>query len=252
MTRLPFARSLLCLPRVVALGLGLAAALPHTIAAQIASPPDGPGDTSLFAPLALPPSTPYRLADGRPGPAYWQNRADYDIRATLDTTRKTMRGELTPRYTNHAPVALDHVWLQLEQNAFRATSLSAILVGPGARFGAAGFQGGIELDRVAQRLPGGLLHGGHRVPLTASGTGTMLRLALAKSLRPGQTATLEIASHFRVPEHGADRMGRQGSLYEIAQWYPRVAVYDDVAGWNTEPYVGQGEFYLEYGDFTYA
>ena len=53
-----------------------------------------------------------------------------------------------------------------------------------------------------------------------------------------------------IPEHGADRMGRDGALYELAQWYPRVCVYDDVRGWNTEPYLGQGEFYLEYGDYT--
>jgi hypothetical protein len=58
--------------------------------------------------------------------------------------------------------------------------------------------------------------------------------------------------HFLIPEHGADRMGRDGALYEMAQWYPRVAVYDDVAGWNTEPYLGQGEFYLDYGDYTLA
>ncbi|HEY4306300.1 MAG TPA: M1 family metallopeptidase, partial [Gemmatimonadaceae bacterium] len=59
-----------------------------------------------------------------------------------------------------------------------------------------------------------------------------------------------VAWHFAIPEHGADRMGRDGSLYELAQWYPRVCVYDDVRGWNTEPYLGQGEFYLEYGDYT--
>jgi hypothetical protein len=57
---------------------------------------------------------------------------------------------------------------------------------------------------------------------------------------------------FRVPEHGSDRMGRDGALYEIAQWYPRMAVYDDIRGWNTDPYLGQGEFYLEYGDIDYS
>jgi hypothetical protein len=61
-----------------------------------------------------------------------------------------------------------------------------------------------------------------------------------------------MAFSFRVPEHGSDRMGRDSTLYEIAQWYPRMAVYDDVRGWNTDPYLGQGEFYLEYGDIDYA
>ena len=60
---------------------------------------------------------------------------------------------------------------------------------------------------------------------------------------------LELAWHFTVPDYGAGRMGRDGSLYEIAQWYPRMAVYDDVRGWNHEPYIGAGEFYLEYGSF---
>ena len=79
---------------------------------------------------------------------------------------------------------------------------------------------------------------------------TMMKVDLAEPLAPGSTATFDVAWHFLIPEHGADRMGRDGALYELAQWYPRVNVYDDVRGWNTEPYLGQGEFYLEYGDFT--
>src|SRR5207244_10935301 len=81
----------------------------------------------------------------------------------------------------------------------------------------------------------------------------MLRVELDQPLVPGGRAELELAYRFEVPEHGSDRMGREqfpgGWLYEVAQWYPRVAVYDDVRGWNTEQYLGQGEFYLEYGDF---
>ena len=80
----------------------------------------------------------------------------------------------------------------------------------------------------------------------------MTKVLLAEPLAPGKTTTLELAYHFAVPEHGADRMGREGPLYEIAQWYPRVAVYDDVRGWNTEPYLGQGEFYLDFGNYTIA
>src|SRR5947207_7015305 len=84
----------------------------------------------------------------------------------------------------------------------------------------------------------------------------MLRAELDRPLAPGGRAELELAYRFEVPEHGSDRMGREqlpaGWLYEIAQWYPRVAVYDDVRGWNTEQYLGQGEFYLEYGDFDVA
>ncbi|HYN83169.1 MAG TPA: hypothetical protein VES88_16945 [Gemmatimonadaceae bacterium] len=82
---------------------------------------------------------------------------------------------------------------------------------------------------------------------------TMMQLSLPAPLRPkGGTTTITMDFSFRVPEHGSDRLGRDGALYEIAQWYPRMAVYDDVTGWNTDPYLGQGEFYLEYGDIDFA
>ena len=79
----------------------------------------------------------------------------------------------------------------------------------------------------------------------------MMYVELVQALAPGATTVLDLAYSFNVPEHGADRMGREGTLYEIAQWYPRMAVYDDVHGWNTDQYLGQGEFYLEYGDIDY-
>ena len=91
---------------------------------------------------------------------------------------------------------------------------------------------------------------GARRALKLRTEGTVMKADLAEPLAPGHTATLSAAWHFNIPEHGADRMGRDGSLYELAQWYPRVNVYDDLRGWNTEPYLGQGEFYLEYGDYT--
>jgi hypothetical protein len=82
---------------------------------------------------------------------------------------------------------------------------------------------------------------------------TRLRLDLARPLAPGGGRTaIAMRFRFRVPEHGSDRMGREGTLFQIAQWHPRMAVYDDVHGWNADPYLGQGEFYLEYGDVDYA
>ena len=91
-----------------------------------------------------------------------------------------------------------------------------------------------------------------RVKLQLRDNETTTQVDLAEPLAPGKTATFDIAWHFLIPEHGADRMGRDGALYELAQWYPRMAVYDDVRGWNTEPYLGQGEFYLDYGDYNVA
>jgi hypothetical protein len=212
------------------------------------------GDTSIFAPLRIPPAPDeLRLASGAPGPKYWQQRADYDIRATLDTGANMLRGELTMRYTNNSPTPLDHIWMQVEQNAFTDSSLNAYVFPQTSRFGARGFAGGDKIDRFDQVLvPNGKGTNGKHVALRTRTYDTMLYVELAQPLAPGATAVFDVAWHFLVPEHGADRMGHDGPLYELAQWYPRVAVYDDVRGWNTDPYIGQGEFYLEYGDFTYA
>jgi len=206
--------------------------------------PTGVGDTSLFAPLNLPPGNVYRSGSGAAGPRYWQQRADYDLKATLDTTAKSLAGEMTLRYTNNSPDTLRFVWFQVEQNAFKTGSLNSYVFPPDSRFGARNFEGGNVIDRLNQ------VSAGKKTPPKTRVEGTVMKVDLASPLAPGQTTSFDIAWHFNVPEHGADRMGRDGSLYELAQWYPRVCVYDDLRGWNTEPYLGQGEFYLEYGDFT--
>ena len=212
---------------------------------QTAASRRGVPDTSIFAALDVAPApTVYRSASGAPGPKYWQNRADYDLHATLDTAHQTVSGTMTLRYTNHSPDTLSFIWVQTEQNAFKANSLNSLVFDPDGRFGSRAFNGGDVIERFDEVV------GGKKVALTLREQGTVTKVDLARPLAPGQTATLEAAWHFLVPEHGADRMGRDGSLYEIAQWYPRLCVYDDVRGWNTEPYLGQGEFYLEYGNFN--
>jgi hypothetical protein len=91
-------------------------------------------------------------------------------------------------------------------------------------------------------------------PVTPKVDDTMMRLDMPAGAIPpgGGTATITVSYRFAVPEHGSDRMGRDGTHFFIAQWYPRMAVYDDVRGWNTDPYLGQGEFYLEYGNIDYS
>src|SRR5213593_1060333 len=210
------------------------------------------GDTSPFRRLALPTPTLLREGSGRPGPRYWQQRADYTIRAALDTATHTLSGTETIRYANNSPDTLAYLWLQLDQNIYRAASRGAALNPTDARFSGRGFEGGYTIDYVrAVRRTGG--QAVSRPALRTAVNGTMMRVDLDRPLAPGQAATLEVGYSFEVPEHGSDRMGREqfasGWLYEIAQWYPRLAVYDDVRGWNTEQYLGQGEFYLEYGDF---
>jgi hypothetical protein len=227
-------------------------------------------DTGIFSPVPLPPPTEVRAPDGAPGPGYWQQRADYTIKATLDTAAKRITGTEQIRYTNNSPDTLRFVWMQVDQNLFRPGSTGSLLFAAESRFGGAGFAGGYDIASITQSPPparpgaprsrvrrgagaaaGTDGHGGAPVSLSYRVDDTMMYVGLAQPLAPGASTVLDVAYGFNVPEHGADRTGREGSLYEIAQWYPRMAVYDDVHGWNTAQYLGQGEFYLEYGDIDY-
>src|SRR6266545_2801572 len=222
---------------------------------QLPPLPPAWADTSPFRRLELPTPGLLREGSGRPGPRYWQQRADYTISATLDTATHTIRGRESIRYTNHSPDTLRYLWLQLDQNIYREDSRGHDLNPEDARFSGAGFVGGYVIETAdAVRQAGG--QAATKTPLRTTINGTMMRVDLDRPLPPAGSATLEIAYRFQVPEHGSDRMGRErfpeGWLYEIAQWYPRLAVYDDVRGWNTEQYLGLGEFYLEYGDIDFA
>lgn len=229
----------------------VAAVATAPVAAQQAAVPLPVADTSIFAPLELPAPNAYRSGSGRPGPGYWQNRADYDIVATLDTAAQRITAKMTLRYTNNSPDTLGYLWLQTEQNAFRANSLNSLIFPQDSRFGARGFDGGYMIERIEQvAQPTRRGAPVRRLAVQHRDRETVTKVVLAEPLAPGGTTAIEIAYHFEVPEHGADRMGRDGALYEIAQWYPRVAVYDDVRGWNIEPYLGQGEFYLDFGDYN--
>jgi Peptidase family M1 domain len=203
-------------------------------------------DSSPFRPLLLPSPSAVRTASGRPGPSYWQQKVDYTIAAALDPVRNRISGTETIRYKNNSPDSLPYLWMFLEQNLCAPTSITNVLnqpplefLGSEFDFSCQGFAGGLTLDylRVA----------GHTVAHVVYGT--TMRVDLAAPLAPGASVDLEAKWSFDVPEQGGGRMGHDGALYEVAQWYPRMAVYDDVHGWNHEPYIGAGEFYLEYGDF---
>lgn len=230
----------------------MAAVAPLAVSSAQGGPPGvreqrSVADTSIFAPLTLPTANEFRAGSGAPGSRYWQNRADYKLDATVDTATHTLKGQLVLKYTNNSPDTLRYIWLQTEQNAFKNNSLNSFIFPQDSRFGARGFEGGDVFERLEQLVGVGATP--KRVKLNTRNNETVTRIDLSEPLAPGKTATIDMAWHFLIPEHGADRMGRDGALYELAQWYPRVAVYDDVRGWNTEPYLGQGEFYLDYGNY---
>ncbi|HEY5439965.1 MAG TPA: hypothetical protein VIJ90_01660, partial [Gemmatimonadaceae bacterium] len=189
--------------RLFALLAALVAAAP--LAAQVAAPAapaatvmprfdnTGVGDTSIFAPLVLPAANMYRSGSGAPGPKYWQNHADYDIKASLDTGSKTLTGSLKLRYTNNSPDTLRFIWLQMEQNAFTDKSLNSFIFPQDSRFGARGFEGGDIIDRFDQLL------GARRVAVKRRPNETVMKVDLAQPLPPGRMATFDVAWHFLIP-----------------------------------------------------
>lgn len=202
-----------------------------------------------FYPVA---GTPYRSASGEPGPAYWQNKADYAIQCTLDTATHTVSGEVTITYTNNSPDYLRFLWLQLDQNIYKNDSRgSATTTQAGGRWANAQFTNGYTITGVKLETDG-ITHN----PNDTMITDTRMRIVLKDQLETGEQVKIKIGYRFVIPEYGTDRMGRlqtkNGIVYEVAQWFPRMCVYDDIQGWNTLPYIGAGEFYLEYGNIEFS
>lgn len=194
----------------------------------------------------------YRSASGIPGPKYWQNKADYAINVTLDTTAKSIAGNVSISYTNNSPDNLPYLWLHLDQNIYRKDS-RAELTSPvaGGRFANKEFTEGDVIKSVS------IVVGGKSYTAKYKITDTRMQIFLPSELKAnGGKAEIKINYSFEIPKYGTDRMGRlltkNGWIYEIAQWYPRMCVYDDVLGWNALPYLGAGEFYLEYGDINFS
>jgi len=194
----------------------------------------------------------YRSAKGTPGPMYWQNTASYLIHATLSEKDTSITGDVMISYINNSPDLLDYIWIQLDQNLFDPKSRGAA-ASPAIndKMGVKGFdRGGYHIANVTVTY-GGLTY---KVEPVISDTRMQIRLN-SPILPKGDKISIKINYSFAIPADGSDRMGRlytkRGVIYEIAQWYPRVCVYDDVEGWNTLPYMGLGEFYCDYGDFEY-
>ena len=194
----------------------------------------------------------YRAATGEPGPAYWQNRADYQINASLDSSKKEVSATVVISYRNNSPLQLPYIWFQLDENLFNAKSRGqAKMPATGrSRYGDSKnkFDGGYTIKSVK------LINGTVATDAKYIIDDTRMQVRLEKALAAkGGALKLKIEYSYLVPEYGADRMGilktQNGNIFTIAQWYPRLCVFDDVRGWNTDPYLGASEFYCEYGDF---
>lgn len=198
------------------------------------------------------PGTEFRSASGEPGPKYWQNKSDYKINCILDTAQHSISGDAELTYTNNSPDNLKFLWLQLDQNIYKKDSRgSATTTETGGRWANAKFTNGDVIKSITVE------YNGKKYTAKYIVTDTRMQVWLQDALKSsGGKMKLSIQFQFEVPEYGTDRMGRlntkNGWVYEIAQWFPRMCVYDDIQGWNVLPYVGAGEFYLEYGDIEYT
>lgn len=205
-----------------------------------------------LAPLEVRPSPDFvaaveagtRTATGEPGPAYWQQRADYDIEVTVEPRTRRLTGRETITYTNHSPDTLKVVAFHLYQNLFSDDAVRGRPVP---------ITGGLSLTSLS--IDGQALEVDPADNRNTIQQGTVMTARLPRPLAPrGGTATLEASWSFTIPEGEAvPRMGMVDSTTgQIAQWYPQIATYDDLTGWDTRPYLSNAEFYLEYGTFDLA
>jgi hypothetical protein len=188
-----------------------------------------------------------RPANGAPRPAYWQNRADYSLQATIDTAKQQLTGNAIIRYTNNSPDSLNSLWLLLEQNIYKKGARGNFLFDQQPQE----FTTGFEIDEVK------IGQGTSTTVANYIVTDTRMQIRLDKAL-PAKTGVISIyiKYHYTIPGAFGGRTDfvktKNGTIYEVAQWYPRMCVYDDLLGWNTHPFLGSGEFYCEYGNFDYS
>ena len=188
----------------------------------------------------------FRSANGARGPKYWQNRADYTLHATIDTVENTLKGTETISYTNNSPDNLSSLWLQLDQNTYRKDARSQYYSTRTTN----GSTEGYEFENVTVEYKGKTLKADYII------NDTRMQIRLPSELSAKEKIKINIKYDYTIPGTFGGRTDffstKNGKIYEIAQWYPRMCVYDDLEGWSTLPFLGSGEFYCEYGDFDYT
>ncbi len=217
-----------------------------------------PGDKFRQLEEILPTPDELRLGSGRPGPAYWQQRVDYRIAVRLNEKKRRISGTERIRYQNRSPHTLDYLWLQLDNNRFKQGS-DAQLIELAPNFDDFGFRrlarelalekfdGGLKLTKV-QDLSGRAL--------SYTIVGTMMRIDLETPLAPNATFEFQVDWRYTVNDldhirarSGYEKLADGNGLFAIARWYPRMAAYNDVSGWQNKQFLGRGEFTLEFGNF---
>ncbi|MFN5103039.1 MAG: M1 family metallopeptidase [Planctomycetota bacterium] len=210
----------------------------------------------------LPTPNSYRSASGEPGPDYWQQRVDYTIDVRLDESDHSIHGSETIRYRNQSPHTLRYLWVQLDPNIFAqdsdANRTRSGRIGFGNRASMA------ELDSILERTQ--RFDGRCMIESVTDALGkgldiftvdTMMRIDLPEPLLSGQEFSLKIQWSYLINNSkliggrtGYEPFEKDGNaIYEIAQWFPRLAAFTDVTGWQHKQYLGQGEFTLEFGDY---
>ncbi len=211
----------------------------------------------------LPTPNEYRSGSGAPGPKYWQQRADYVITAELTDENQSITGSETIKYYNNSPDVLTYLWLQVDQNINAKdnnTQKTKITV----------VKDSVDTKSMAQNLGLFDFDGGFKIKAVKDGSGkalvykvnyTMMRVDLLQPLLPGKQFSFSVDWSFNINNrmHGASRNDSRSGLeyfpedgnysYIIAQWFPRMCVYDDVVGWQHKQFLGQGEFTLAFGDY---
>ena len=229
--------------------------------ATVAPKQTGKYDTNKFSQMYDLLATPnmYRSASGAPGPAYYQQQADYKIDIELDDKNSKLMGAETVTYTNNSPDTLEYLWVQLDQNQQAKTSQTPLA----------------ESQRIDQVLPADKFasdylrqkpdRGFHieyvkdvkGAPLSYTINQTMMRINLPVPMKPGSTFTFSTKWWYNINNYRKEG-GRSGyeafekdsnKIYVIAQFYPRMAVYNDVEGWQNMQFWGSGEFALPFGNF---